>query len=122
MGHGKHNQVVSDLEKELELDGMEAPDELQIKTVTQQTTQQNPEKSKPICHHCRKPGHYLNQCRQPKQEKDQAQNNKNNAGKNENNNKVVRQTLTSVLRFPTIQRNQYKQSKRPKTETHLPTL
>ena len=53
-------QIVSDLERELELNGLEAPDEMQIIFVTQQATQQNPEKRKPICHHCKKPGHYRN--------------------------------------------------------------
>ena len=42
---------------ELKLNGLEAPDEMQIKTVTQQATKPNPEKPKPICHHCKKPGH-----------------------------------------------------------------
>ena len=55
-----YEQTVSLLKKELELNGLEAPDELQIKTVTQQATQKNPEKPKPTCHHCKKPGHYGN--------------------------------------------------------------
>ena len=40
-----------------------------INTVTQQARQQNPNKPKPTCHHCKKPGHYENQCRQLKGEK-----------------------------------------------------
>ena len=56
-------EIVSRLEKQLELNGLEAPDQLQINTVTQQTTQENPEKPKPTCHHCKTPGHYRNQCR-----------------------------------------------------------
>ena len=39
-----YEQIVSRLQTELELNGLEAPDELQINTVTQQATQQNPEK------------------------------------------------------------------------------
>ena len=54
--------------------------------MTQQATQQNPEKPKPICYHCKKPSHYRNQCRQHDREKDQAQDNRNNAGNNNNNN------------------------------------
>ena len=50
----------------MELKGLEAPDELQINTVMQQATQQNPEKLKPTCHHCKAPGQYGNQCRQLK--------------------------------------------------------
>ena len=70
----------------MELNGLEAPDELQINIVTQQATQQNPEKSKPTCHHCKKPSHYRNQCRQLKREKQHAQNNTNSAGNNKNKN------------------------------------
>ena len=51
-------------------------------TVTQQAPQQNSEKPKPTCHHCKKPGHYQNQSRQLKREKDQTQNNTNSANKN----------------------------------------
>ena len=63
-------QIVSNLGKELELNGLEAPDQLQTSTVTQQATQRNSEKPKPTCHHCRKPGHYRKHCRQLKREKD----------------------------------------------------
>ena len=52
-----YEQIVSHLEKELELNRLEAPDELQINTAAQQATQQNPQKSKPTCHHFKKPGH-----------------------------------------------------------------
>ena len=65
---------------------MEAADELQINTVMQQATQQNSEKPKLTCHHCKKPGDHRNQCRQLKREKDQDRNNKNSAHNNNNNN------------------------------------
>ena len=84
--NGTYKQIVSRLKRELELIGLEAPDEQQINTVTQQVTQQNSENAKPICHHCKKPGHYRNQCRQLKREKDRARNNTNSAGNNNNNN------------------------------------
>ena len=61
-----YEQIVSHLENELELDGLEAPDELHLNIVTQQATQQYPGKIKPTSHHCKKPGHYRNQCRQLK--------------------------------------------------------
>ena len=44
---GTYEQIVSHFEAELELTGLEAPDELQINAVMQQGTQQNPEKPKP---------------------------------------------------------------------------
>ena len=67
--NGTYEQIVSHLEKELEMKGLEAPDEMRINTVTQQAPQQNSNKHKPTCHHCKKPGHYQNQCRQLKREK-----------------------------------------------------
>ena len=82
-------QIESHPEKELELNGLEAPDDLQINTVKQQTTQQNTKKPKPTCHHCKMPSHNRDQCRQLKREKDQAQNNNtNSAGNNNNKNNV----------------------------------
>ena len=92
---------MSHLERELELNGLEAPDEIPINTVTQQAPQQNSNKLRPTCHHCKKPGHYQNQCRQLKREKDQTRNNTNSANKkngnaqtnsNPNNNKFANKT------------------------------
>ena len=84
--NGTYEQIVSHLERELELNVLEAPDEMQLNTVIQQDIQQNSEKPKPTCHHCKKPGHYRNQCRQLRREKDQVQNTKDSAAKNRNNN------------------------------------
>ena len=67
--NGTYEEIVSHLERELELNGLEAPDEMPINTVTQQAPQQDSNKPKPTCHHCKKPGHYQNQCRQLKREK-----------------------------------------------------
>ena len=64
--NGTYEQIVSHLERQLELNGLEAPDEMQLNTVMQQNTQQNSEKPRPTCHHCKKPGHYRNQNRQLK--------------------------------------------------------
>ena len=99
--NGTYDQIVSHLERELELNGLEAPDEMPINTVTQQAPQQNSNKPRPMCHHCKKPGHYQNQCRQLKREKDQTRNNTNSANNingsaqtnsNPNNNKVANNT------------------------------
>ena len=80
-----NEQIVSLLERELELNGLEAPDDLQINTMSQQATQQSSGKPKPTCQHCKKPGHYRNQCHQLKREKDQARNNTSRADKNNSN-------------------------------------
>ena len=84
--NGTYEQFVSHLERDLELIGLEDSDEMQINTVTQQASEQNTEQSKPTGHFCKKPGHYRNQCRQLKREKDQIRNNTNSAENTNNNN------------------------------------
>ena len=86
--NGTYEQSVSHLEKGLELNGLEAPVEMQINTVTQQATQQNSGKPKPTCHHCKKPGHYRNQCRQLKRNKDHSRKNTNSADNNNGGNQT----------------------------------
>ena len=105
--NGTYEQSVSHLERELELNGLDAPDEMPINTVTQQAPQQNPNQPRPTCHHCKKPSHYQNQCRQLKREKDQTRNNINSANNNNNgsaqtnsnpnNNKVANDTKGSNI-------------------------
>ena len=96
--NGTYEHIVSHLERELELKGLEAPDEMQLNTVVQQDTQQNSEKPKPTCHHCKKPGHYQNQCRQLKREKDQVQNNTDSTANNKKTMVVPKQTLTPTIK------------------------
>ena len=50
--NGTYEQIVLHLVRELELNGLAAPDEMPINTVTQQAPQQNSEKPKPKCHYC----------------------------------------------------------------------
>ena len=52
--NGTNQQIVSHLERELDLNCLEAPDERPINTVTQQTPEQNSNKQKPTRHHCKK--------------------------------------------------------------------
>ena len=80
--NGTYEQILSHLEWELQLNGWEAPDEMPMNTVTQQAPQQNSDKPKPTCHHCKKPGHYQNQSRQLKREKDYARKNTNCSNNN----------------------------------------
>ena len=103
--NGTYEQIVSHLEKELELNGLDAPDEMPINTVTQQAPQQNSDKPKPTCQHCKKPGHYQNECRQLKREKDQNRNKTNSANTNNGsaqtnsnpNNKVENKTKSNNI-------------------------
>ena len=78
--NGTYEQIVTHLERELELNGLEAPDELPINNVSQQPTKTNADRPKPTCHHCKKPGHYRNQCSLLKKQREQTENNQNNPG------------------------------------------
>ena len=79
--NGRYEQIVTHLERELELKGLEAPDELPINNVSQQPTNTNADRPKPKCHHYKKPGHYRNQCRLLKKQLEQTESNQNNPGK-----------------------------------------
>ena len=63
MENGTYEQIVTHLERDLELNGLEAPNEVQINNVNQQITNTDANRPKPTCHHCKKPGHYKNHCR-----------------------------------------------------------
>ena len=96
--NGTYEQIVTHLERELELNGLEAPDELPINNVSQQPTNTNADRPKPTCHHCKKPGYYRNQCRLLKKQRETNENNQNNPGK-----KTVTPTpLTRTVMLTTI--------------------
>ena len=81
MANGTYEQIITHLERELALNGLEAPDELQRNTVNQQPTNTNVDRPKLTCHHCKKPGHYKNQCRLLKKQRERTENNQSNLGK-----------------------------------------
>ena len=58
--NGTYEQIVTHLEKKLEVNGLEAPDELQINTVSHNTANTMADRPKPTCHNCEKPGKYKN--------------------------------------------------------------
>ena len=78
--NGTYEQILTHLERELELNGLEDPDELPINNVSQQPTNTNADRPKPTCHHCKKPGHYRNHCRLLKKQREQTENDQNNPG------------------------------------------
>ena len=92
---GMYERSVTHLERNLELNVLEAPDELQINNVCQQPTNINAARSKPTCHHCRKPGDYRNRClllKKQGEHTEKTQNdpgNKNSGAKNSNPNSNV---------------------------------
>ena len=49
-----YEQIVTHLDRELDLTGLEAPNELQINTVSYNTAETKADKPKPMCHHCKK--------------------------------------------------------------------
>ena len=53
--NGTHEQVVTHLKNEIELNGLEAPDDLQTNTVSQSATNMVADKPKTTCHHCEIP-------------------------------------------------------------------
>ena len=94
------------LENELELNGLEDPNELQINTVSQKPTKTNADRRKPTCHHCERPGPYRNQChlsiKQQKQTESTQKNheNKNSGTKNNNNNNNYHKNSNGTKRKP----------------------
>ena len=75
--NGTYEQIVTHLEMELELKSLEAADELQINTVSQQLTNANADRSKPTCHNCEKPSLFRNQCRLLKKHREETERNQN---------------------------------------------
>ena len=78
--NGTYDQIVTPMERELELKGLEAPDELQINTVSHNNVNANADRTKPTCHYCKKPVHYKDQCRLLKKQREQTESNQNNPG------------------------------------------
>ena len=117
--NGTYEQIVTHLERELELNGLEAPDELLINTVSQKLTSANADRSKPTCHHCGKPGHYRNRCRLLKKQREETEKNQNNPGnKNSDANNYIPDNNTK-----NNDHNNFKNSNRAETNpetVHLP--
>ena len=111
--NGTYEQILTNLETELELNGLEAPDELPINNVSQQPTNTNADRPIPTCHHCKKPGRYRNQCRllnKRREQTEKTQNipgNKNSAANTSNPNSNVNNTNNN--------KNSNKAERQPKT-------
>ena len=112
--NGIYKQIVTHLERELELKGLEAPDELQINTVSHTTANANADRPKPTCHHCRKPGHYRKLCRLLKKQREQTENNQNNLG-NKNSDANTSNPNCNVNNRNNDNKNSNRAEKKPKT-------
>ena len=110
--NGTYEQIVTHLEKELELNGMEAPDELQMNTVGHNTVNANADRTKPTCHYCKKPGHY--QCQLLKKQRGQTENNQNNPG-NKNSDVNTSNPNGNVNNLNNNNRNSNTAERKPKT-------
>ena len=112
--NGTYEQIVTHLERELELNGLEAPDELPINNVSQQPTNTNADRPKPKYHHCKKPGHYRNQCRLLKKQLEQSENDQNYPG-NKNSAANTSNPNGNVNNNNNNNKNSNKAERKPKT-------
>ena len=67
--NSSYEEIVRELEKELKLKGLEAPDELQESTVSHYTANLKADRPKLTFHHFKGPGNFGNHCRQQKKQK-----------------------------------------------------
>ena len=109
-----YEQIVRHLERELELNDLEAPDELQINIVSHNTANANADRTKPTCHYCKKPGHYKNQYRLLKKQREQTENNPNNPG-NKNSDADTSNLKGNVNNPNNNNRNSNRAERKPKT-------
>ena len=75
--NGTYEQIVTHLEKKLELNCLEAPEEQQINTVCQHDTNAKANRPKPTRHRFEKPRRCRNHCRLLKKQREQAENSQN---------------------------------------------
>ena len=114
--NGTYEQNVTHLERELELNGLEAPDELPINNVSQQPTNTNADRPKPTCHHCKKPGHYRNYCHLLKKQREQTEGAQNNPG-NKNSGANTSNSTSNVNNniYNNNNKNSNRAERKPKT-------
>ena len=112
--NGTYEQIVTHLEKELELNGLEAPDELQINTVSRNTVNASANRAKPTCHSCKNPGQYKNQCRLLKKQREQTENNQYNPG-SKNSTANTSNSNSNVNNPNNNNRNSNRAERKPKT-------
>ena len=101
--NGTYDQIVTHLEREWELSGLENDGELSIPTMTAvppNDNHQNTEQTKIVCHYCKKPGHVIRDCRK-RIRKEQEQRN------NPSTQKMKPSTSKSYAPYPHCQRTNH---------------
>ena len=112
--NGSYEQIVTHLGRELELNGLDAPDALQINSVSHKTLNANADKTKPTCHYCKKkPGHYKIQCRLLEKQREQTEINQTNPGNK--NSAANTSNSNGSVNNPNINRNTNRAERKPKT-------
>ena len=108
-----YEQIVTHLETELELNGLEAPDELQITTVSHNSANAKADRHKPTCHHCKKPGLYRNQCHLLKKQRERTEDAQNNPG-NKNSDANTSNPNSNVNNHNNHNKNNNNAERKPK--------
>ena len=101
--NGTYDQIVTHLERELELSGLENDGELTIPTITAvlpNDNQQNTEQTKIVCHYCKKPGHVIRDCRKRIRKEQEHRN-------NPSTQKMKPSTSKSFAPYPHCQRTNH---------------
>ena len=108
--NGTYEQIVTHLERESELNGLEAPDELQKSTVSHK----NADRTKSTCHDSKKPGRYRNQCRLLKKQRELSENTQKDPGSKDSgaNNSIPKNNTNK-------NNNNYKNSDKPEKNPKL---
>ena len=107
--NGTYDEIVTPPEMELELNGLEARDELKINEVSHNTANTNVDRPKLKCHHCKKRRLFRNQCRSLERQKEQTENlRKNSYNENSGTNNSIPHNNTNN----NINNNNYKNSNR----------
>ena len=114
MENGIYEQIVTHLQKELELNGLEAPHELKTNTESQNNVNANADRPKPTCQHCKEPGHYRNQCRLFKKQREQTENFQNNPG-NKNSDANTSNPKSNVNNHNNKNKNKKRAERKPTT-------
>ena len=114
--NSRYGQIVTHVEKELQLNGLEAPDGLQINTVSHKTANTDADRPKPTCHHCKKPENYKNWCRLlKKQTKPSDDTQKNPENKNRGANNSIPNNNTNRNKYNNNHKDGKRAEKNPKT-------